>query len=256
MLFKNLKKLFVQTDKMRRVNKNVKAFTLIETMVGIVIIITAIMGPLSAAISSASYAKDTKDKITAIYLAQEAIDILRFERDSILIKCSQNDINCILQDLGLGDGSFETISNASWRMFKQNLDRNPSSCFVNVTFFTPNANTNGCSFDFYGFTQNPILPTKYSSTDTSCNYLYRDSTGGSTGGAYLCRASNSLFSDSNKTKFSRVIKLNSISSIGASNTYLQKYNDDIRISVTVSYAKSSGFTAKTIEVIDFLHTKI
>lgn len=240
---------------------NPKAFTLIETMVGIVIIVTAITGPLSLAVSSATYARDTKDKMTAIYLAQEVADILRFERDSLLIKCNQNiDTVCHLQDLGLGDGSFESPSNAAWRMFKNNLKSGVVDCFIDPI---TDVGT-GCAFDFYDFTNQtrfpvnlpPLAPTRYSPSDPGCNYLYRNATSASNGGAYLCKGSDPLFTDAHKTKFSRLIKLKSIKTVDSLNDYFIKYNDDVRVSVTVSYTKSTGFPAKTVEVVDFLHAKI
>ncbi len=255
-----------QKTENRRMNfKFIRAFTLIEAMVGIVIIITTIMGPLSIAISSSSYARDTKDKMTAIYLAQEAIDILRFERDSLLIKCNQNlSAVCQLQDLGLGDGSIESPANAAWRKFKVNLGMtfdasnigSSPSCFVTDFGGEP-----GCSFDFYGFTNiarfplnlSPLAPTKYLPTDTNCDYLYR-SASSTSGGVYLCSGSNPSFINVDKTKFSRVIKLKSLNTI-SSDTYFAKYNDDIRVSSTVTYTRASGFT-KSVEVVDFLHTKI
>lgn len=245
-------------------NKNIRAFTLIETMVGILIITTAIIGPLSVAFNSAVYAKYTKDKITAIYLAQEAVDILRFERDSLLIDC--NDVSnstCPLQDLGLGDGTFESTSNAAWRRFKTRLGMDfnlltplsPPSCFVDSSNVG-----DGCSFDFYGFTQNVANdPIKYSPLSPNCDYLYRDEgVSAVTGGAYLCKASSLSFNGSHKTKFQRVVKLKSIRTIegGAASLYLERYNDDVAVSSVVSYAKSHGFQAKPVEVVDFLHSKI
>lgn len=242
---------------------NPRAFTLIEAMVGIVIIVTAITGPLSVAVSSATYAKDTKDKITAIYLAQEAVDILRFERDSLLIKCSQNDdVVCPQYSLNgdprlainYGIDSFETTTNAAWRIFKSNL-KNNTDCFV-----TDNGGEPGCSFDFYDFTQNTSLPpVKYvytGSVDENCNYLFRDESamGGTTGGAYLCQANGSGPSFK-KTKFQRVIKLTHFNTVTGGNQYYQDYNDDVRVNVTVSYAKSYGII-KSVEVVDFLHAKI
>ncbi len=57
-------------------------FTLIETMVAITILITAVVGPMqiaSKALFSSFYARD---QITAYYLAQEGIEYVRHVRDS------------------------------------------------------------------------------------------------------------------------------------------------------------------------------
>lgn len=229
-----------------------RAFTLIETMVGIMIITTAIIGPLSVAVGAASYAKDTKDKVTAIYLAQEAVDLLRFERDSLVIKCNQEDGGCVFNDLysEYGIESFETTSNSAWRMFKERLSTAPS-CFV-----TDNGGEPGCAFDFNGLTKNTSsAPVKYS-PNVGCDYLYRDDTGVVANSAYLCRESDPLFEDKHKTKFKRVIKLKSVSSNPNGNAYFEKYNDDVLINVTVTYDRKHGFPAKPIIVTDFLHAKI
>lgn len=63
-------------------------FTLIETLVAIAIIMLAVAGPLVIAqkgISSAVYARD---QITAAYLAQDAMEYVRFVRDNNLLRGS------------------------------------------------------------------------------------------------------------------------------------------------------------------------
>ena len=62
-----------------------KGFTLIETMVAITVLMTAIVGPMeiaSKALFSSYYARD---QITAYYLAQEGIEIVRAKRDSYVL---------------------------------------------------------------------------------------------------------------------------------------------------------------------------
>ncbi|TXI13741.1 MAG: hypothetical protein E6Q68_01005, partial [Polynucleobacter sp.] len=67
--------------------RNQKGFTLIETLISTTIIMLVILGPLSVAISSSAYAKNTKDTIISVYLAQEGLELLRFKRDSIFLEC-------------------------------------------------------------------------------------------------------------------------------------------------------------------------
>lgn len=57
-------------------------FTLIETLVAIVILTTAIAGPLTIAAKSFMAATVVKDQITAFYLAQDAVEYIRFKRDT------------------------------------------------------------------------------------------------------------------------------------------------------------------------------
>lgn len=57
-------------------------FTLIEALVAISILVIAVIGPLSLASKGLSYSNYAKDEITAFYLANEAIDVIRNIRDT------------------------------------------------------------------------------------------------------------------------------------------------------------------------------
>lgn len=59
-----------------------RGFTLVETLVAVVILVTAITGPLTIASKGLSSALIAKDQITAFYLAQDAVEYVRFIRDS------------------------------------------------------------------------------------------------------------------------------------------------------------------------------
>ena len=59
-----------------------KGFTLIETMVAVLLLSVAIAGPLTIASKGLSSALVAKDQIGAYYLAQDAVEYLRFKRDS------------------------------------------------------------------------------------------------------------------------------------------------------------------------------
>ncbi len=61
---------------------NVKGFTLIETMVAVLLLASAIVGPLTIASKGLSAALIAKDQITAFYLAQDAMEYVRYVRDS------------------------------------------------------------------------------------------------------------------------------------------------------------------------------
>lgn len=60
-------------------------FTLIETFVAITILLTAIAGPLTIASKGISSAILARDQVTAFYLAQDAIEYIRFKRDSNIL---------------------------------------------------------------------------------------------------------------------------------------------------------------------------
>lgn len=57
-------------------------FTLIETFIAITILIIAILGPFELARRSIASATVSQNRITSFYLAQEAIEYIRNERDN------------------------------------------------------------------------------------------------------------------------------------------------------------------------------
>ena len=59
-----------------------RGFTLIETLVAVLLLATAIAGPLTIASRGLTTALIAKDQVTAFYLAQDAVEYVRFVRDS------------------------------------------------------------------------------------------------------------------------------------------------------------------------------
>lgn len=57
-------------------------FTLVETLVAISILMLAIIGPMGIAAQSLQSAFIARDQIVAFYLAQEAVEIVRYHRDN------------------------------------------------------------------------------------------------------------------------------------------------------------------------------
>ena len=62
--------------------KNNKGFTLLETLVAVGLLMVAVVGPLTIAQKSLSSSYYTRDRITAYYLAQDAIEFVRSARDN------------------------------------------------------------------------------------------------------------------------------------------------------------------------------
>ena len=66
-------------------NLNNKGFTLIETFVAVTVLTIAMMGPFTLVMKSLAISKATKGQITAMYLAQEAIEFVRNIRDENIL---------------------------------------------------------------------------------------------------------------------------------------------------------------------------
>lgn len=62
-------------------SNTIRAFTLIETFVAITVLLISLVGPLSIAAQSLRLAYYARDQVTAFYLAQEAVEYVRAERD-------------------------------------------------------------------------------------------------------------------------------------------------------------------------------
>jgi len=62
-----------------------KGFTLIETLVAISILVTAIVAPLTIAANSLFQSRYSRDQVVATYLAQEAVEMIRYVRDRNLM---------------------------------------------------------------------------------------------------------------------------------------------------------------------------
>ncbi len=211
-----------------------RGFTLIETLVSVFIITTVVLGPLTVASNALSYARQTKDSITATYLAQEAVELLHHQQDSVYLACqSQTGSSCIPEN-------GETPSQAAWRVFRARLGYNASgvSCYgVDSPL--------GCAYDFIDMGTNEISnPTKYSSTGTSCSTLSV-----SQNHVYVCTGAHG--NGFTQTFFSRSVTITSLKTFSGGD---EDYNDDLRITVTTSFKRPNGFTKK-IKVVDFFHAR-
>lgn len=63
-----------------------RGFTLIETFVAITILLVSIVGPLTLATRSLFSALAARDQLVASYLAQDAVEYIRYKRDSNLLE--------------------------------------------------------------------------------------------------------------------------------------------------------------------------
>jgi type II secretory pathway pseudopilin PulG len=218
--------------------KRVRGFTLVETLVSTLIISLVILGPLTVASNASSYARITKDTLTGTYLAQEAIELLRHQQDSVYIRCAQETGAFCTPNAG------ESYSDAAWRIFRDRFDNTSGvSCFSSE-------NANGCSFDFIDMTTNEsITPTKYRSDLPSCNTLSIERATN----LYVCSGAHGSGSGYTLTSFTRSVSITSIPTFG-NGTSEQDYFDDLRITATVTFTRPNGYKAQ-VKVIDFLHAR-
>lgn len=212
-------------------------FTLIETLVSTFIITLVILGPLIVASNASSYARITKDTLIATYLAQESIELLKHQQDSVYIRCIQSTTSACPMT------GNESPQQAAWRLFKLRLANNAqgSSCFSTD-------NPAGCAYDFLDMTTNQDTnPTKYSGDQTSCDSL---SVQVSTG-LYVCTGAHGSSGGYKITNFTRKVFVESLPTYNAGE---QSYNDDLRVTVTITFRRPNGFMQQ-VKVVDFLHAR-
>jgi type II secretory pathway pseudopilin PulG len=222
----------------RKININfrVRAFTIVETLVATMIVSMIILGPLTVAMSASSYAKQTKDVMIATYLAQESAELLHHLQDSIYLKCvgDNNSSNTVCQPIADGNGIYEIPRQTAWRVFKNYLSSGVS-CFA----------VSGCTYDFINMTANEDLPPiKYFPSDTLCNSLSVTPSF-----SYVCSGAHGI--GGTVTSFSRTVLVESIptfSEIG------QAYNDDLRVTTTVTFLRKNGIY-RSVKLVDFLHAR-
>ncbi|MEI6810586.1 MAG: type II secretion system protein [Candidatus Nomurabacteria bacterium] len=214
--------------------KNVKAFTLVETLTAMFIISTIVLGPLTVAMNAAAYARQTKDVMIATYLAQESTELIHHLQDTLYLKCvgDVSGVSCPASDPN-GDGVFDEPGESSWLLLKNYLTSG-NSCF----------SSDGCAYDFIDMTiDGNTAPTKYSLNSGLCNTLSLTSNY-----LYVCSGAHGGIGDTN-TSFSRIVKVDNIDVPTGGDS---AYNDGLRVTATVSFRRSNGYI-RTVKLVDFLH---
>lgn len=74
----------------KKILKSNKGFTLIEVLIAIFILITAVVVPLTIGSKAFAYSNFVRDQSTASYLAQEAMEFVRLQRDNASLNPSPN----------------------------------------------------------------------------------------------------------------------------------------------------------------------
>ena len=74
-------------------NKNQKGFTLIEAMVAMIIVVMAVIGPLSLIVNSINNIRQERNRIAAAFLAEEMVENFRAHRDNFVLACKNISYN-------------------------------------------------------------------------------------------------------------------------------------------------------------------
>ena len=83
-------KNFFKKIKNKIYQKNLKAFTLIESLASILLIMIAVLGPLTITLNGLKSVSQNRDRVIATYLAESYIEEIKNLRDSIFLKCTKN----------------------------------------------------------------------------------------------------------------------------------------------------------------------
>ncbi len=230
-----------------------KGFTLIEALAGIFILTTVIGGPMTIAGRAAQDVRQSREVFIATYLAQEAIELLRFKRDSIFLECSDaSSYNCPLGTFTVGATTIQEFPNeAAWRKFKEQFGSvGSTSCF----------STDGCAFDIKSLASNVTNPLAapadiYAPSGASCSSLYQDtskmmqpySVAAAPDYMYFCSTHKGVNATDSFLK--RVVTMTSSSTFSGL-SYDAMYGDEVKVDVTVYYTLNG--TDKKLIVTDYL----
>src|SRR3989344_4279136 len=157
--------------------KIARGFTLIETLIAVLILTTAIAGPLTIASKGLTATLVAKDQISAFYLAQDAVEYVHFLRDSACLAAGAQPGGCPAA-AWLSSLTACTSADGSKSCYFDSLEHNPqlpATCVTSCPIMQYDSSSN--SFNYNPDTTNaPLTPQHYIRTVTIKN----DSTGAQT----------------------------------------------------------------------------
>ncbi|MDR3571013.1 MAG: type II secretion system protein [Candidatus Pacebacteria bacterium] len=195
-----------------------KGFTLIETLVAISLLMLAVVAPMSLAAQSLTAAYYARNQVTAFYLAQEGIEIVRAVRDANIIAIAEGNSSVhVFDGIPYGDtaATAPSFTVDSTQITSNSLD---TCAKIGSNYACPPLQTNGTVYAYW----------------TGC-----EPTGGSAWVTTDCGSSNG-WAD---TVFTRAVKAYLW---GASNP------NELRVSVTISWREGS-FQTKTFTINEDLY---
>ena len=250
--------------------KILRGFTLIETLASIFILSVVIIGPLSTIITSSGSARLTKDTTIATYLAEEGVELLQNQYDSIYIYCQKNASSTDVGGLCEATTTPETIGQTAWRVFKERLTNTNGQ----PTCYTPkgtngiaeySTNAAGCSFDYFALTASSTqVLTRHQGNSSQCNKLIPVATSTmwgtvtSTTTVYVCNSNLLVTSGSaiGPKHFSRTLGIEQISTFEDPSVVPAslQYSDDLRITSNVEFKGQNG-VSRSVKVVRFMHAR-
>lgn len=254
-----MKSFFIQNG----IDGKIKAFTLLEVLASLTIVTMVILGPLTSAINSSSYARQTKDVMVSTYLAEEALELLHYQYNTLYLACSSSVDACSSREDGLTPGE------QAWKLFKTRLNDDTSAPGL-VSCFSSDG-TGGCSYDFLDMMDatSATPPKKYSPTGEDCSQLSMVTSivTGIDGvrNYFVCsgigisspRLVDNALSVLKKT-YSRRVTVVSVptfeTSCGIDAPHSACYYDDLIVTVHISF-KRPNQSIRTITVTDFFHAR-
>lgn len=168
--------------------KTREGFTLIETLVAIALLMLALIAPMSLAAEALTSAYYSRDQITAFYLAQEGIEIVRAVRDANIMSIAEGNSSVNIFD---GIPTAQNCASASCapaftvdalQVTSNALDTcDPRGC--------PPLQTNGSVYG-YGCETGEVLNGVWQTNDCGTPSGWTDTTFTRTVKAYLLSSSN------------------------------------------------------------------
>ncbi len=264
-----------------------KGFTLLETLASVAILSLVIVGPLAVTISSSGYARQAKDNMVANYLAEEAVELLQNQYDSMYVYCKKYEASTEVG--GFCYSATETTGQTSWRLFKNKLSsaEGQGGDYPQPTCYLPNGegpgytgdvegNASGCAFDYaHMVASSTQVLTRYNASTSACKYLVPVSTStskfvpiehqtngyintwvNSTSTSYVCsgvsahKPAGALVLPKQYVRNVMIEQLPTFE-VGAANT---QYSDDLRITSNVTFKALNG-TSHTVKIIRFMHAR-
>ena len=132
--------------------KKRNGFTIVETLVAITILMIAIAGPMTIAFKSLKTALYAKDQMTASYLAQEAMELIRSDKDNAIANNGSSGFTTLFGNGAGGIGGC-TIGSSCWIAINNasKLQYNISSCSGEACrLYSTNSDLNGIGYGLSG----------------------------------------------------------------------------------------------------------